>query len=81
MLHYNGFCSCVGPRASDSEGAVKNEEIQQVICVIVMIPRHLTYSSQSLLMYHMFSFSISRQMKSILILVKYVCRVQQNHGS
>ena len=34
-------------RASDSEGAVKNEEIQQVICVIVMIPQELPYSSQS----------------------------------
>ena len=43
--------SCVGPRASDSEGAVKNEEIQQVLCVIVIISQELPYSSQSLLMY------------------------------
>ena len=67
------FRSSVGPRALDCEGAVKNEEIQQVICVIVMIPQELPYSSQYLLMYCMFFFSIFRQIKSILILIEYVC--------
>ena len=70
------FRLCVGPRASDCEGAVKNEEIQHVLCVIVMIPHHLPNSSQSLLIYRMFSSSISRQIKSILILIKYMCWVQ-----
>ena len=67
------FRSSVGPRASDCEGAVKNQEIQQVICVIVMIPQELPYSSQYLLMYCMFFFTIFRLIKSILILIKYVC--------
>ena len=67
------FRSCVGPRTSDCEGAIKNEEIQQVICVIVMIPQELPYSSQYLLMYSMFFFTIFRLIKSILILIKYAC--------
>ena len=30
---------------SDSEGAVKNEEIQQILCVVAIIPQELPYSS------------------------------------
>ena len=51
------ICSCVCRRACDSKGMVKNELIQQVLCVIVIIHQELPYSSQSLLKYCRFSFS------------------------
>ena len=72
----------MGPRASDSEGPVKNEEIlyNRFFCVIVMIPQELSYLSQS--------FSCTVGSSSVFpvtlylilyILIKYVCWVQQTH--
>ena len=49
-----------------SKGTVKNEQIQ-VLCVIVMIPQDLSYSSQYHLMYCRFPFS-----RQINANIKYV---------
>ena len=50
-----------------SKETVKNEQIQQVLCVIVMIPQELSYSSQYHLVYRGFPFS-----RQINANIKYV---------
>ena len=61
------------------EGAVKKEEIQQVRCVIVIYVPSLFAFLMSIPSHVLMFFIVSSQIMSNLILIKYVCWVQQIH--